>query len=227
MKNLLIAVFGLVLFSCSIPKSSLPTYDLNRFEKEIVAFEEFDKTARYRPDAVVFTGSSSIRLWSSLGGDMSPIPSINRGFGGSTIPEVNHYYDRIITKFRPSIIVLYAGENDLWMGRSVADVVADYRTFVKKTKSALPGTKVVFLSMKPSPARWEKWKMYQAGNQRIQTITAKDPDLYFIDISKTMLDDNGKPMQSIFVQDMLHMNATGYEGWQKTVFPAIDKIYKK
>lgn len=231
MKNQILTILaGIVLCvfaSCGTAKVSEPTLDLDRLEAEIIAFEDFDKTARYRPDAVLFTGSSSIRFWQTLGSDMSPIPSINRGFGGSTIPEVNHYYDRIITKFRPSIIVLYAGENDLWVGRSVGQVVDDYKTFVKKTKKVLPDTKIVFLSMKPSPSRWSKWNLYEDGNNQIKGLTEKDPNQYFIDISTTMMGADGKPKPSIFIQDMLHMNADGYVGWKKTVFPIIDKLYNQ
>jgi len=121
--------------------------------------------------------------------------------------------------------VLYAGENDLWMGRTVDDVVADYQAFVKKTKSILPNTKIVFLSMKPSPSRWEKWNLYVEGNNQIKSLCAKDPDQYYIDISQTMMGEDGKPMPSIFIEDMLHMNAEGYVGWRQTVFPVIEKLY--
>lgn len=231
MKNLLSLGIALAvicsLSQCGRTISTTPNYDLERFESEIVAFETFDKTARYRPDAVVFTGSSSIRFWKSLGDDMAPVPSVNRGFGGSTIPEVNHYYDRIITKFRPSIIVLYAGENDIWMDRSVDDVVADYRAFIKKTKAELPNTKVVFLSLKPSPSRWSKWNLYEDANNRIRMITEKEDNQYFIDISKTMMGENGQPTRAIFIDDMLHMNAKGYEGWKASVFPLIKELYNR
>jgi len=215
-----------LLQSCKVASSSPINYAIDRLEAEIEAFEAFDRTARYRPDAVLFTGSSSIRFWPDLGDVMAPVPSINRGFGGSTLPEVNHYYDRIITKFRPSVIVLYCGENDLWIGRSTEDVVLDYQAFVKKTKEELPNTKIIYLSMKPSPARWEKWDLYQQGNRLIQKIIDKDPEQFYLDISTYMFDESGKPNPTIFIKDMLHMNKQGYAGWQKIVQPFITEIYQ-
>jgi len=225
---LLNIVIGLTfsLSACSPKVSTLPNYDVTRFSAEIEAFETRDRTARYRPDAVLFTGSSSIRFWPDLASDMEPLPSLNRGFGGSTLPEVNFYYDRIITKFRPAIIVLYCGENDLWTGRSVDDVVLDYKAFVKKTKAVLPNAKIVFLSMKPSPSRWEKWGLYQEGNRQIQKIIEKDTSQYYVDISKFMIDENGMPIRSIFIADMLHMNKDGYDGWAKIVRPVIHDMFK-
>lgn len=215
----------LALVSCVSVKSTPPTYDVLRFEEEIQAFEASDATARYHSGSVLFTGSSSIRLWESLDEDMEDIPSINRGFGGSTLPEVNHYYDRIITKFDPSVIVLYCGENDIAAGRDPKNVIKDYRVFIKKTRSTLPNTQIIYLSMKPSPSRWHLWDKYEVANSAIQKITNRDKRQFFIDVSKVMLHVNGEPDPSIFVEDMLHMNKTGYEGWQRIIQPIVQQVY--
>ncbi|MBT8218393.1 MAG: hypothetical protein KJP00_01120 [Bacteroidia bacterium] len=228
MKNLMrgLQLLGLlVLVSCSSIKSSPPTYDVQRFEEDIEAFEAKDASARYLPGTVLFTGSSSIRFWNGLDEDMGDIPCINRGFGGSTLPEVNLYYDRIITKFDPSVIVLYCGENDIAAGRPPRDVIKDYRAFVKMTKSKLPGARIIYLSMKPSPSRWHLWDQYKKGNTAIQKITKRDKDQYYIDVSKVMLQPNGEPVSAIFIEDMLHMNRSGYEGWQSIIQPVVQSIY--
>ena len=83
------------------------------WERSIRHFEKNDKKNGTKEDLIIFTGSSSIAYWKSLTDDMAPLTVLNRGFGGSQIPDVIHYIDRIIIPYRPKGIVFYAGENDI------------------------------------------------------------------------------------------------------------------
>ncbi len=96
------------------------------FRDEILRFAEQDRETPPPACPVLFVGSSSIRMWSSLEADMAPLPVLNRGFGGSRISEVNLYFDRIVTPYRPRAIVFYAGENDLDAGESPDAVAAQF-----------------------------------------------------------------------------------------------------
>ncbi|HEX6622180.1 MAG TPA: GDSL-type esterase/lipase family protein, partial [Pyrinomonadaceae bacterium] len=125
-----------------------------RFEPEIKRFEEADKQQPPAEGAVLFIGSSSIRLWKSLAEDFPSVKVVNRGFGGSHIEDSVDFADRIIFRHKPRLIVMYAGDNDIESGKSPAVVLADFEKFVAAVHRKLPRTRIAFISIKPSPARW-------------------------------------------------------------------------
>src|SRR6266550_2177708 len=95
------------------PTSAVAAPALDRYESEITAFEAADRATPPAPGGIVFVGSSSFRRWTSLAADFPGLPVLNRGFGGSTLREVNHYARRIVLPYRPRLIVLYAGDNEI------------------------------------------------------------------------------------------------------------------
>lgn len=199
---------------------------LDRFEQEIQAFELSDQKEFPPKEGILFTGSSSIRLWSSLVEDFAPLPVINRGFGGSTIPEVNFYADRIINKYAPKLIVFYCGENDIIEEHPPAIVFQDFKKFIGETEKNLSSTKVLFISAKPSPSRWGQWRKFQTLNGMVKQFAEGRPNLYFVDIGETLIGENENPDSSLFVEDMLHMNEKGYERWTAAIRPLVEEIYE-
>lgn len=202
----------------------MPELDIDRFEKDIEAFEKTDMMSRYSGDMALFVGSSSIRFWNSLANDMAPHPVLNRGFGGSTLHEVNHYFDRIVAKYSPKQIFLYCGENDIAMTYTVQETFDEFVEFIGKCKKQLPDSEIIFLSMKPSPSRWNLWNDYTEANTLIKNLCVLSKKLHYVDISEVMLKENGMPDESIFVQDNLHMNAEGYERWTSVLRPVVDEL---
>ncbi len=199
---------------------------LDRFEHEIQAFELADKKEMPAKGGILFTGSSSIRLWASLADDFAPLPVINRGFGGSTIPEINYYAERIVHKYAPNLIVFYCGENDIVEEHPAAVVFRDFKKFIGETEKNLSGTPVIFISAKPSPSRWANWRQFQVFNGMVKQFAGSRPSLYFIDISETLLGENGEPDPSLFAEDMLHLNERGYERWAAAIRPLVEEIYE-
>jgi hypothetical protein len=197
-----------------------------RFGKEIEQFEEIDRAEGFQPEAVLFVGSSSIRRWSTLAQDMAPMPVINRGFGGSTLPEVLHYADRIITPHNPKIIVLYCGENDLANNSTTAnDVLESFKQMNYWLQKNLPDARLYFISIKPSVKRWKYWKKMNEANLLILQYMSRHSHLRFIDVSTPMLDSKGRVKGKIFVEDNLHLNDKGYKIWTKAVKSAIEGTY--
>ena len=94
------------------PAAPAAPKDVN-FEKDIKAYEAADKLNPPAPGGILFTGSSSIRLWKTLKTDFPGLPVINRGFGGSQIYHVTMHADRIVIPYKPRTIVLYSADNDL------------------------------------------------------------------------------------------------------------------
>ena len=189
------------------------------FRDEILRFAQLDRETPPPACPVLFVGSSSIRLWSTLKEDMAPLPVLNRGFGGSTIAQSNMYFDRIVVPYRPRAIVLYAGENDLDNGQSPDAVAAEFRRFLELKRAKLGKTPVFYISAKPSKQRFSQFVRQSELNSAIRQLAASSTDLAFIDVVTPMLRD-GQP-QDLYVEDGLHMNAAGYAIWRGLVRDAL------
>jgi lysophospholipase L1-like esterase len=184
-----------------------------RFEKEIRAFEERDQADPPPKHAIVFVGSSSIRLW-DLKKSFPGLDVLNRGFGGSQLADSVHFAPRIVTKYEPRLVVLYAGDNDLgFFGKTPEQVADDFRAFISLIHKDLPKTRIAFISIKPSIARWKVWEKMQRANQLIEAICKEDERLLYVDLGKTLLGEDGKPRKDLFLGDGLHLNDQGYRTW--------------
>ena len=195
-------------------------HDPHRWDKQIAAFEKADQEKAPPQNGILFVGSSSIRYW-KVEKSFPGMPVINRGFGGSEISDAIFFADRIIIKHQPRIIVFYAGDNDLARGKSGQQVVADYRTFVKKIRTSLPKTRIIFVAIKPSIARWKLIETIRQANKEIEQITRTDPLQVFLDVDTPMIGDDGKPKPELFLKDGLHLNVAGYKLWNSLLRPLL------
>src|SRR5690606_20333119 len=145
----------------------------------------------------------------------------NRGFGGSQLSDVVEFADRIILPYKPRLVIVYAGDNDLAANKPPERVVADYRRLVKQIHEKLPETRIAFIGVKPSISRWRLIEQVRAVNRTVAAIAAEDERLEFIDIEPSMLGEDGQPRKELFLADGLHLNAAGYEVWTKLVRPVL------
>lgn len=199
------------------PSASKP----ETWQKEIAAFEKQDAESPPPRDAVLFVGSSSIRLWDTAKW-FPDAPTINRGFGGSQICDSTEFADELIVKHRPRLIVFYAGDNDINAGKSAEQVHVDFLAFLHKVRASLPATPIVFISIKPSIARWKLAGEMRKANALIAAECEKFDDLEYLDVWPAMLDKEGQPRKDILREDGLHMNETGYQLWVELLRPVIE-----
>lgn len=197
----------------------------DRFAPEIEAFAAADRATPPKPCGFLFVGSSSIRFWRTLKQDMAPYPVLNRGFGGSTIADVDRYFDQVVRPYRPRAIFFYAGENDLAAGRSPGQVAADFYRFMALKDQAFGATPVYFITLKPSKLRFEQLGQQQAVNDAVRRMAERRRDLKVVDVVGAML-EGGKPKE-IFVSDGLHMTPEGYAIWTKIVRPVVAREAKR
>lgn len=195
----------------------------DQFEADIQRYEASDRTNPPPKSPILFVGSSSIRLWKTLAPDLAPYPVLNRGFGGSDVSDSLHFAERIVIPYRPRLIVMYAGGNDIHRGKTPATVFADFRAFVEKVTVALPGTRIAYISVAPNPARWAEVDRVKAVNQLVARYADEHPKVEFIDVYSAMLASDGKPRPEIFVADRLHMNERGYALWTRIIKPRLDE----
>ena len=218
LRALLIRFCCLIIYAAAVSAQQTPASP-NRWEADIKKFEEEDRQNRPAKSAVVFVGSSSIRMWKDLAEDFPDTKVINRGFGGSQLADSANYADRIVIPYQPRMVVLYAGDNDLAAGKTPQQVFEDYKAFVSRVREKLPNAKIAFISIKPSLARVKLMEQMRATNELIRGYAAAGKNLVFIDVFPPMLNQAGQPRPELFIQDGLHMNREGYDIWRKVVAP--------
>lgn len=194
---------------------------LEQWKAEIDRFTAADAAQPPPSQAVLFIGSSTIRKWTSLAKDFPAVPVINRGFGGSELSDSVFYADRIAIPYRPRLIVVYGGDNDLARGKTPEIVHADFRAFCAKIHAALPQTRILFAAIKPSPAREKLKDKIVAANALIAADCRQDKRLGYADVYTPMLDAKGGMRPELFLQDMLHMNEAGYAVWTRVIRPLL------
>jgi lysophospholipase L1-like esterase len=189
------------------------------WEQDMQRFAAEDARTPPPQGGVLFIGSSSIRMWDSLANDFPGVPVIKRGFGGSELRDSTWYADRIIVPYRPRLVVLYAGENDLHSGRSPQQVHRDFVAFVRRVRRDLPGVRIAYIASKPSPSRAGLLEAQRQANALIRRETELGDGIDFIDVFTPMLDAQGKPRQALFIEDRLHLNRAGYLLWRDIIAP--------
>jgi lysophospholipase L1-like esterase len=210
MKSL--SLVGLVLLAIlQTARCAETNHNFAKWEKEISAFEEMDRTNPPPKGALLFIGSSTIRMWKSLPQDFPNVKMINRGFGGSEIVDATHFAERIVFPYEPSKVFLRAGGNDLWAGKSAEVVFADFKDFVAKVHGKLPKSEIVFISLSPSIARWKQSDKEKAVNTMIQEFVKQNPTVKYIETYALPLGSDGQPRPELFLADKLHFNAEGYK----------------
>jgi lysophospholipase L1-like esterase len=182
-----------------------------RWRKAIEAFEAADRANRPPQDAILFIGSSTIARWKTLAQDFPEQQVINRGFGGSQIADSVFYAERIVIAYRPRLIVLRAGGNDIQAGKTPEQVAADFKAFVEKVRAKLPDARIAYLTIDATPSRRRNAEREKKANQLIRDYVAAGKNLDYIDTSGAMLGADGKPREELFVKDRLHFNAEGYK----------------
>jgi lysophospholipase L1-like esterase len=193
--------------------------DFGKWEKEISAFETADKAAAPKKRSIVFTGSSSIRLWEGLPEYFPEKQIINRGFGGSQTFEVTYFADRIVNPYKPKQVVIYSGDNDIAAGKTPETVLADFKALYSKIKAATPRTTVTFISIKPSPSRKQYMPQIVQTNALIKAFLEEQKRTSYVDVYTPMLLPGGKPKPELFRADSLHMTKAGYDIWARVLEP--------
>ena len=210
MKFLQVLIFFFCTSSCVVIAQ-----DPNRFEEEIERITKLPFPAE--KDIVVFTGSSSIRFWEDVQMDCGGDHVINTGFGGSHMSDLLYHLDKTVLRFKPKVVYIYEGDNDVAAGKAPNDIMRTTKATVNAILAANKETKIHFISAKPSPSRWEFKEQYNAFNALLEAYCGEHENLTYMDVWNPMLEANGRPKPSIFIADSLHMNREGYLIWRDVI----------
>lgn len=231
MKTLPLRIFSLkfwrkvatVVLVSTIPVGtslSVRAQDPLRFADEIKTLvAKQDSLWQPKQETVVFTGSSSIRLWAGLRDSFPGVQIINTGFGGSQASDLLFYIDTLIIKYQPSKVFIYEGDNDLAEGKRPGQVIRTKKTIISSIHKAFPKAEVVLIAAKPSISRWRLRGKYRRYNRKLQRMAQKQDLIEFADVWSPMLKDGRVLQEKLFIEDGLHMNASGYAIWQEVIRP--------
>lgn len=187
-----------------------------RFQNEIDLFKADKTDYSSVGNLVLFTGSSTIRIWIDLQKDFPDLTVLNRGFGGSCMSDLLYYADTLILQCRPATVLIYEGDNDIASGKKPEDIIAEAGKLVQLIRQKLPST-ICFISAKPSIARWNLKETYLDFNKLLKEFTLHQPNVYYLDVWDKMIGVDGNPKSDIFLEDGLHMNRKGYIIWKDIV----------
>jgi len=216
-------LFVFVLF-LGILTATAQTTSTIPFQEEINVFIKKDSIAMPADNSILFVGSSSFNYWKDISNYFPGYPIINRGFGGSSLTDIIHFNQETILKYKPKQIYIYCGENDIAASDTITPqiVFERFKTLYTIIRIHLgKNIPVMYVSIKPSVARWSMEEKFVAANSLIRNFINKQKQTQFLDVHAAMLDSNGEVFKDIFIADKLHMNAKGYAIWQKIIAPTL------
>lgn len=197
------------------------------FEQAVANHEQSDRERPPQPGGIAFIGSSTFTMWKSLAASMAPLPAYNRAFGGSRVSDMLLAAPRIIIPNKPAIVVYYCGDNNLTSAKADPQVaVQGFADFVALIRAGLPGTRIVYVSIKPSPSRWDAWPRVSAANAAIRALCDADPKLLtFVDLAPVLLGEDGQPIAALYRKDRLHLTEDAYARVTGVLKPVLERLW--
>jgi hypothetical protein len=229
MRRYIILLISLVLLSCSPIAKYRHLPEVLSWENDMKTFDQLNRSEKYQEDAILFAGSSSIRLWSSLEKDMAPYHIIQRGYGGAKLSDFAVYTSRIIDSHPCRAIVLFVA-NDITgseKDKKPEEVAVLFSYVLKTIRKSHPLTPVFWIEITPTASRWKVWPEIQKANALIRTRCNNEKNTYFITTSSAFLNENGVPKDELFRDDHLHLTEKGYAVWTEIIRKELDKVLKK
>jgi lysophospholipase L1-like esterase len=193
------------------PPPAAPPVDLAaRFLQRVEAYEAADNVSPPPANAVLLAGDSQFDRWKTVQEDLAGYTVINRGIDSFRTDDLIQYVDRLVIRYRPRMVILHVGGNDINRGKSPEQLLADTRTLIAKIRAGLPGVPIAWSSITPGPGRWAQAPQRKAANALVKEWIASEKGLSFIDLWDAMLTPDGQPREDIWVADRVHPNHEGY-----------------
>lgn len=171
-------------------------------------------------EVVLFAGSSTLRMWTSLQTDFPKSKVLNRAFGGSWMTDIIYFFNQVVVPYAPQQVVLYEGDNDLMEpSKTPQSFMDDVITATRMINIHFPETEIILVSIKPSPSRKSAFPKYLEANNLMKSYAESIHYIKFVDVWDAMLNSDNTPNTSLYLSDMLHMNREGYDIWKKILEP--------
>ena len=183
---------------------------VNRFEKNVLAYEAADEASPPPRGAILLVGDSQFYRWRTLAEDLPGYTVVNRGIDSFQTSDLLHYADRLVLPYAPRLIVTHVGGNDVNNRKTPEQILADFQAYVAKVRVALPDVPIAFSSITPGPGRWNQAEVRKRTNDAVEAWVATQPAMHFVDLWDLMLTADGQPREDLWVEDRIHPNQAGY-----------------
>jgi lysophospholipase L1-like esterase len=193
-----------------------------RFDKDVAAFEAADKTHQPQPGAILFVGDSAFGVWETLSSDLSGYHIVNRAVNSFRLADVIYYSDRIIDPYKPRMVVVSVGGNDVHYGIRPEQFASEFKEFVSKVRSQLPNVPVVFVGIMPTPGRLDEAPTRMTTNQLISDYARQVNGVSFIDMWSAHIGADGKQRAELW-DDKGHNTHEGFLLRAKLIRPYLGK----
>jgi hypothetical protein len=216
----------LVLLACSPVKKYADTKSY--WIEDVEKLEALDKVEKYPDDAILFIGSSSIRLWNNIEADIAPYTPIRRGYGGAHFYDLIHFTDKLVSPHKIQALVIFVA-NDITGGDAdiaPKEVLKLFKHTVNEARKSQPNIPIFQIAITPTPSRWAVWDKTKAVNKLMQSFCERTDNLYFIETEGAFLDEEGQPRPELFIKDMLHLKQVGYDIWKEIIKAELDAVLK-
>jgi len=145
---------------------------------------------------------------------------LNRGINGQRSDEIRARFERDVIQNRPAAIVIIAGVNDIYQGRSVEQVTVELQAmYVRAAAAAIPvvaGSIIPFNTATPEQ------------NQRMRQVNdwiGRQPNVTFAD-TRAAVAASGNPDALFESPDGLHPSAAGYRRMAEAIAPALQRVLR-
>lgn len=197
-----------------------------KWAKEIAKLEARDTSESYPDDAILFLGSSSIRLWERLDHDIAPYRGINRGYGGATYHDLAVFAPRLIAPHTYAAAVVFVG-NDI-LGKPTDTPLDELDRLVRHiigvSKKHQPEAPVLLVEITPTESRFAAYPQIRKANAVLREIALTAPGVILVETNEYYLTLDRKPITDYFLEDRLHQNPTGYELWGTLIKRELDEV---
>lgn len=219
----LVLLVGILAWGCK--NTNMDNLEFNRFEEEIVEFERENQYKGAPTGAIVFLGGAHIRNWSTLTTDFTGMPVKNRGFGDATLREIIHYFRRLLDPFQAEVLVMNAGASDIVLNASAEETLQSFNDFVAQIVISNRASRLVYISMIPTPAHLGDWPEMQKANELIKAAASQNPQIEFVDVTQEYMGSNGKPIEQMFDEAGSGLNQAGYSRLRTAVAPVVERMF--
>jgi lysophospholipase L1-like esterase len=145
---------------------------------------------------------------------------LNRGINGQRSDEIRARFERDVIQNRPAAIVIIAGVNDIYQGRSVEQVTGELQAmYARAAAAAIPvvaGSIIPFNTATPEQ------------NQRMRQVNdwiGRQPNVTFAD-TRAAVAASGNPDALFESPDGLHPSAAGYRRMAEAIAPALQRVLR-
>jgi lysophospholipase L1-like esterase len=185
---------------------------------------EQDRTVRSQA-VIVFVGSSIFHRWTNLAQQMAPLPVLNRAVDGTQTADMLRMLDSDVLASRPKVIVYYCGSNDVDAGEPAARIFERIRQFVARVATALPETRIVFVSINRAPEKRDLWNIVDTVNHQVEAYAAGTKHLRYVDVNPILFNRDGTPRIELYLSDQLHFRPAAYEELARLLKPVLTQAF--